>query len=70
MFQDFRYSDTTHLSRSVKVLKLKNFKKDAPCQAFKKKKGTGSRVNLLLRKGSRVNLLQQMRWDNVCDDGT
>ncbi|GKD91640.1 hypothetical protein Tco_1367147, partial [Tanacetum coccineum] len=24
MFQDFRYSDTTHLSRSVKVLKLKN----------------------------------------------
>ncbi|GJY51681.1 hypothetical protein Tco_0442528 [Tanacetum coccineum] len=29
MFQDFRYSDTAHFSRSVKVLKLKNFKKDA-----------------------------------------
>ncbi|GKA18282.1 hypothetical protein Tco_0698119 [Tanacetum coccineum] len=40
---DFRYSDTTHLSQSVKVLKLKNFKKDATLklskstnQAFKK----------------------------------
>ncbi|GJU58805.1 hypothetical protein Tco_1236571 [Tanacetum coccineum] len=28
MFQDFRYSDTARLSRSVEVLKLKNFKKD------------------------------------------
>ncbi|GJY82059.1 hypothetical protein Tco_0494810 [Tanacetum coccineum] len=35
MFQDFRYSDTTHLSRSVKVLKLKNFKKDATLKLFK-----------------------------------
>ncbi|GJU14889.1 hypothetical protein Tco_1142855 [Tanacetum coccineum] len=32
---DFRYSDTTHLSRSVKVLKLKNFKKDATLKLFK-----------------------------------
>ncbi|GJT28089.1 hypothetical protein Tco_0908364, partial [Tanacetum coccineum] len=31
----FRYSDTTHLSRSVKVLKLKNFKKDATLKLFK-----------------------------------
>ncbi|GJY95370.1 probable WRKY transcription factor 27 [Tanacetum coccineum] len=35
MFQDFCYSDTTHLSRSVKVLKLKNFKKDATLKLFK-----------------------------------
>ncbi|GJV52548.1 hypothetical protein Tco_1448289 [Tanacetum coccineum] len=32
---DFRYSDTTHLSRSVKVLKLKNFKKDATLKLSK-----------------------------------
>ncbi|GKB92291.1 hypothetical protein Tco_0964563, partial [Tanacetum coccineum] len=32
---DFRYSDTTHLSRSVDVLKLKNFKKDATLKLFK-----------------------------------
>ncbi|GJU22426.1 hypothetical protein Tco_1155768 [Tanacetum coccineum] len=31
----FRYSDTTHLSRSVKGLKLKNFKKDATLKLFK-----------------------------------
>ncbi|GJS60452.1 hypothetical protein Tco_0655236 [Tanacetum coccineum] len=31
----FRYSDTTHLSRSVKVLKLKNLKKDATFKLFK-----------------------------------
>ncbi|GJT18122.1 hypothetical protein Tco_0876828 [Tanacetum coccineum] len=31
----FRYSDTTHLSRSVEVLKLKNFKKDATIKLFK-----------------------------------
>ncbi|GJX67327.1 hypothetical protein Tco_0303054 [Tanacetum coccineum] len=35
MFQDFRYSDTAHLSRRVKVLKLKNFKKDATLKLFK-----------------------------------
>ncbi|GKE28627.1 hypothetical protein Tco_1444011 [Tanacetum coccineum] len=35
MFQDFRYSNTTHLSRSVEVLKLKNFKKDATLKLFK-----------------------------------
>ncbi|GKD21762.1 putative reverse transcriptase domain-containing protein, partial [Tanacetum coccineum] len=35
IIQDFRYSDTTHLSRSVKVLKLKNFKKDAILKLFK-----------------------------------
>ncbi|GKF98437.1 hypothetical protein Tco_0297220, partial [Tanacetum coccineum] len=40
----FRHSDTERLSRSDEVLKLKNFKKDAPCQAFKNKKGKGSRV--------------------------
>ncbi|GKB72074.1 hypothetical protein Tco_0933486 [Tanacetum coccineum] len=32
---DFRYSDTTHLSRSVEVLKLKNFKKDATLKLSK-----------------------------------
>ncbi|GJT44323.1 hypothetical protein Tco_0953038 [Tanacetum coccineum] len=32
---DFRYSDTTHLSRSVEVLKLNNFKKDATLKLFK-----------------------------------
>ncbi|GKB22192.1 hypothetical protein Tco_0856115 [Tanacetum coccineum] len=42
MFQDFRYSDTTHLSRSVKVLKLKNFKKDATLKLFKNGQGTYS----------------------------
>ncbi|GJU98005.1 hypothetical protein Tco_1327276 [Tanacetum coccineum] len=31
---DFRYSDTTHLSRSVKF-KVKNFKKDATLKLFK-----------------------------------
>ncbi|GJV64568.1 hypothetical protein Tco_1475396 [Tanacetum coccineum] len=31
---DLSYSDTTHLSRSVEVLKLKNFKKDATLKAF------------------------------------
>ncbi|GJU83425.1 hypothetical protein Tco_1285790 [Tanacetum coccineum] len=35
MCGNFRYSDTTHLSRSVKVLKLKNFKKDATLKLFK-----------------------------------
>ncbi|GJU79190.1 putative reverse transcriptase domain-containing protein [Tanacetum coccineum] len=35
MFQDFRYSDTTHLSQSVEVLKLKNFKKDATLKLSK-----------------------------------
>ncbi|GKA81277.1 hypothetical protein Tco_0787969 [Tanacetum coccineum] len=35
MFQDFRYSDTEHLSRSDEVLKLKNFKKDATLKLFK-----------------------------------
>ncbi|GJY20122.1 hypothetical protein Tco_0392688, partial [Tanacetum coccineum] len=32
---DFRYSDTAHLSRSVEVLKLKNFKKDATLKLSK-----------------------------------
>ncbi|GKC35983.1 hypothetical protein Tco_1048367 [Tanacetum coccineum] len=32
---DHSYSDTTHLSRSVKVLKLKNFKKDGTLKLFK-----------------------------------
>ncbi|GJT54209.1 hypothetical protein Tco_0989263 [Tanacetum coccineum] len=36
MFQDFRYSDTAHLSRSDEVLKLKNFKKDATLSFSKK----------------------------------
>ncbi|GJW34441.1 hypothetical protein Tco_0054473 [Tanacetum coccineum] len=31
----FRYSDTTHLSQSVEVLKLKNFKKDATLKLSK-----------------------------------
>ncbi|GJS40763.1 hypothetical protein Tco_0565806 [Tanacetum coccineum] len=35
MFQDFRYSDTERLSRSVEVLKLKNFKKDATLKLSK-----------------------------------
>ncbi|GJS95375.1 hypothetical protein Tco_0802343 [Tanacetum coccineum] len=35
MFQDFRYSDTAHLSRSDEVLKLKNFKKDATLKLSK-----------------------------------
>ncbi|GJR52040.1 retrovirus-related pol polyprotein from transposon TNT 1-94 [Tanacetum coccineum] len=35
MFQDFRYSDTARLSRSVEVLKLKNFKKDATLKPSK-----------------------------------
>ncbi|GJS23006.1 hypothetical protein Tco_0451638 [Tanacetum coccineum] len=35
MFQDFRYSDTARLSRSIEVLKLKNFKKDATLKLFK-----------------------------------
>ncbi|GKA17901.1 hypothetical protein Tco_0697738 [Tanacetum coccineum] len=35
MFQDFRYSDTVRLSRSDKVLKLKNFKKDATLKLSK-----------------------------------
>ncbi|GJV50543.1 hypothetical protein Tco_1440755, partial [Tanacetum coccineum] len=33
--EDFRYSDTTHLSQSVEVLKLKNFKKDATLKLSK-----------------------------------
>ncbi|GJV11460.1 putative reverse transcriptase domain-containing protein [Tanacetum coccineum] len=33
--EDFRYSDTERLSRSVEVLKLKNFKKDATLKLFK-----------------------------------
>ncbi|GJV69473.1 hypothetical protein Tco_1484982 [Tanacetum coccineum] len=33
--EDFRYSDTERLSRSDKVLKLKNFKKDATLKLFK-----------------------------------
>ncbi|GJV31838.1 hypothetical protein Tco_1392238 [Tanacetum coccineum] len=32
---DFRYSDTARLSRSVEVLKLKNFKKDATLKPSK-----------------------------------
>ncbi|GJU16381.1 hypothetical protein Tco_1144347 [Tanacetum coccineum] len=32
---DFRCSDTTHLSRSVNVLKLKNFKKDVTLKLYK-----------------------------------
>ncbi|GKF66393.1 hypothetical protein Tco_0192910, partial [Tanacetum coccineum] len=32
---DVRYSDTPHISRSVEVLKLKNFKKDATLKLFK-----------------------------------
>ncbi|GJR73420.1 hypothetical protein Tco_0085785 [Tanacetum coccineum] len=35
LFQDFRYSDTAHLSRSDEVLKLKNFKKDATLKLSK-----------------------------------
>ncbi|GKD53620.1 hypothetical protein Tco_1287007, partial [Tanacetum coccineum] len=33
--EDFRYSDTERLSRSDKVLKLKNLKKDATLKIFK-----------------------------------
>ncbi|GKE87575.1 hypothetical protein Tco_1565050, partial [Tanacetum coccineum] len=33
--EDFRYSDTERLSRSDKVLKLKNFKKDATLKLYK-----------------------------------
>ncbi|GKC28044.1 hypothetical protein Tco_1035338 [Tanacetum coccineum] len=33
--EDFRYSDTERLSRSDKVLKLKNIKKDATLKIFK-----------------------------------
>ncbi|GKC98597.1 hypothetical protein Tco_1168872, partial [Tanacetum coccineum] len=32
---DFRYSDTARLSRSVNLLKLKNFKKDTTLKLFK-----------------------------------
>ncbi|GKB61354.1 chloride channel protein CLC-c-like protein [Tanacetum coccineum] len=35
VLQKISYSDTTHLSRSVKVLKLKNFKKDGTLKFFK-----------------------------------
>ncbi|GJR18713.1 hypothetical protein Tco_0967240 [Tanacetum coccineum] len=35
MFQDFRYSDTERLSRNDKVLKSKNFKKDATLKLSK-----------------------------------
>ncbi|GJU99677.1 hypothetical protein Tco_1328948 [Tanacetum coccineum] len=36
--RSFHHSDTKRLSRSDEVLKLKNFKKDALCQAFKCRK--------------------------------
>ncbi|GJU07371.1 hypothetical protein Tco_1123801 [Tanacetum coccineum] len=44
--EDFRYSDTKHLSRSDEVLKLKNFKKDAILKLFKStiKKGMSMSV--------------------------
>ncbi|GKB38708.1 hypothetical protein Tco_0883650 [Tanacetum coccineum] len=43
---DFRYSDTTHLSRSVEVLKLKNFKKDATLKLSKSTNQESSRNKL------------------------
>ncbi|GKE73784.1 hypothetical protein Tco_1535825, partial [Tanacetum coccineum] len=48
--RSFRHSDTERLSRSDEVLKLKKFKKDAPCQTFKNKKGKDSRMYLLQLK--------------------
>ncbi|GJR44246.1 hypothetical protein Tco_1312349 [Tanacetum coccineum] len=46
LWGDFRYSDTTHLSQSVEVLKLKNFKKDATLKLSKSniKKGMSMSV--------------------------
>ncbi|GJZ62406.1 hypothetical protein Tco_0618543 [Tanacetum coccineum] len=46
MFQDFRYFDTVRPSRSDKVLKLKNFKKDASLQlsSYHIKKGMSMSV--------------------------
>ncbi|GJX86405.1 hypothetical protein Tco_0337179 [Tanacetum coccineum] len=57
MFQDFRYSDTTHLSRSVKVLKLKNFKKDATLKLFK----NGKILRLLHPNLAKVTAIEESK---------
>ncbi|GKF39139.1 hypothetical protein Tco_0119200 [Tanacetum coccineum] len=58
--QDFRYSDTTHLSRSVKVLKLKNFKKDATLKLFK------NGMSMSVQKSQVHKMAKFIRWRRDC----
>ncbi|GJW04725.1 hypothetical protein Tco_1563581 [Tanacetum coccineum] len=60
MFQDFRYSDTTHLSRSVKVLKLKNFKKDATLKLFK------NGMSMSVQMSQVHKMARFIRWRRDC----
>ncbi|GJY08703.1 hypothetical protein Tco_0375757 [Tanacetum coccineum] len=64
MFQDFRYSDTTHLSRSVEVLKLKNFKKDATLKLFK----NGMSMSVQKSQVHKMAKLQDGEEINACYD--
>ncbi|GKD18498.1 hypothetical protein Tco_1207656 [Tanacetum coccineum] len=57
---DFRYSDTTHLSKSVKVLKLKNFKKDATLKLFK------NGMSMSVQKSQVHKMAKFIRWRRDC----
>ncbi|GKA98328.1 hypothetical protein Tco_0826265 [Tanacetum coccineum] len=57
---DFRYSDTTHLSRSVNVLKLKNFKKDATLKLFK------NGMSMSVQKSQVHKMAKFIRWRRDC----
>ncbi|GJW87778.1 hypothetical protein Tco_0163118 [Tanacetum coccineum] len=58
--QDFRYSDTAHLSRSVKVLKLKNFKKDATLKLFK------NGMSMSVQMSQVHKMARFIRWRRDC----
>ncbi|GKB25609.1 hypothetical protein Tco_0865010, partial [Tanacetum coccineum] len=55
---DFRYSDTTHLSQSVEVLKLKNFKKDATLKLSKSTNQESSRNKLNPKVNDHYNIFK------------
>ncbi|GJR47361.1 hypothetical protein Tco_1315464 [Tanacetum coccineum] len=59
-FEDFRYSDTTHLSRSVKVLMLKNFKKDATLKLFK------NGMSMSVQMSQVHKMARFIRWRRDC----
>ncbi|GJZ29836.1 hypothetical protein Tco_0574483 [Tanacetum coccineum] len=59
-YGDFRYSDTAHLSRSVKVLKLKNFKKDATLKLFK------NGLSMSVQMSQVHKMARFIRWHRDC----
>ncbi|GJW78478.1 hypothetical protein Tco_0140160 [Tanacetum coccineum] len=66
----FRYSDTTHLSRSVEVLKLKNFKKDATLKLFKNGMSMSVQKSQVHKMAKRLCLVDDLKMLKITMSNT